>query len=134
MSKKLGPPKEPTLFAQLLGVKELGVFDSTTNTYTCLIESLNVQAVNFFRTLHGGAIMGLLDDVCGTTIYFRYGINSAITISAESVFHKPIRPISAVKIKCRIIKEEGTNIIMEADLESGGVMVSKMKAIWERRY
>lgn len=134
MSKKLGPPKEPTPFAKLLGVKELGFFDLATNTYTCTIESLNTEAVNFFRTLHGGAIMGLLDDVCGTTIYFLYGINSAVTISAETFFFKPIRPISSVQITCRITKEEGTYIFMEAELESSGAIVSKMKATWERRY
>ena len=126
-------PKEPTLFAQMLGVEKLGSYDPITKTYSCNIDFLNDQAVNFFRTLHGGAIMGLLDDICGITIYFCYGVNSAVTINAKTFFYKPIRPSSSIEITCQIIKEEGKEIIIEAVLESSNEMVAKMTAVWERR-
>jgi len=126
-------PASPTLFVQLLGIKSIGQFNKDDRTYTWQINGLDKRAVNYFRTVHGGVIMGLLDDACGVTIYNCYGVNSAVTNKAESAFFKPLRPISSITITCQILEETGNKIYLNSQLSSNNHLIAEMNAVWTRR-
>jgi len=126
-------PKEATPFARLLGCTKLGKFDNQTKVYTLKIPLLNPEAINFFKTVHGGCITGLFDDACGMTIYFYYGVNSAITESIDIKFFYPLHPKHPLSIVCKIEKEEGEKIFMVAEARSNGRVIAIMKSVWKKR-
>jgi|GEM_PF-4510801 len=131
--EKYQAPVEPTGMAKLLGIP-LGVFDSQKNQYTVTVEQFNPEAINFFKTLHGGAIQAACDDICGMTIYFRYGVNSAVTdnIHSHIFFKKPVRPTSKLTFTCQITSEvKGhSRIFMYIDVKRDGEIIAYMTAEW----
>lgn len=132
---KNGPPSEVTGFASLLGCTTLGKFDPETNSYVVEVDSLNRQATNFFGTLHGGAILGLCDDFCGMLIYYKYGVNSAVTIDVKShiQYNFPVRPTSKLVFTCRIGSELADTVYLYVRVASNNKQVAEMTATWFRR-
>lgn len=130
-----GPPTEPTGFAKLLGVSTLGTYSPNENKYVVEVDSLNPQAINFFKTLHGGAILGLCDDFLGMLIYHKYGVNSAVTIEVKSQINYvyPVRPTSRLTFICGIGSEIQGAVCMYVTVTSGEKPVAEMTAKWHRR-
>lgn len=127
--EKYQPPTEPTSMAQLLWIP-LGEFDPENNQYTVTVEKFNPEAINFFKTLHGGAIGAACDDIAGMTIYSKYGVNSAATKKATIEFYTPVRPTSELVFTCKITVEMQSIIYIWVKVERQGKLIADMTATW----
>lgn len=133
---KNGPPKEPTPFAKLLGCTALGEFFPDKDEYVVEFSSFNKEAVNFFGTVHGGAILGLCDDFCGMAIYHKYGVNSAVTINIKSsdiTYLRPVRPSSKLTFFCKISPEVQGAVYLHVTVKLDDKVIATMTATWHMR-
>ena len=127
-------PTEPTPWAKMLGIEKLGHYDPEKKVYSLTIIP-HPDALNFFKTTHGGYLAGVFDDAFGMLAYFLYGVNSATTIRQEVEPLKMLRLDSKNPLDFEIIfKAESNSVIYMAGFaKRSGVIVAKAKSEWRLR-
>lgn len=129
MSEK---PTEVTPFARTLGIKEIGSLDEEGKTYVVEHTPSNGSA-NFFRTVHGGHLQGILDDISGMLIFLLYGTNSAITVSSQTRFLRATRLNQPLRFIVRIDAEDEEMITVTGEVRSTACQIVEYSSEWKKR-
>ncbi len=128
-----GRPTEVTPFARMLGVREMGVLDEAQRTYVVCITP-TAEATNFFHTVHGGYLQGILDDIAGMLIFLLYGTNSAITVLSTTHFLRASRLNQPLKFNVQIAEEDECQISVTGSVcNSAGIQIVCYSSRWTRR-
>ncbi|MFA5126980.1 MAG: PaaI family thioesterase [Patescibacteria group bacterium] len=133
MSTEIVIPSTPSPFGKTLRM-DLGTFDSSADEYRVGFTPGKDLLTNLLRTVHGGALAGIFDEGSAMCIYFKYGINSAVTQQLCVEYHNPVRPGLPLTLVARIVKEEDSTIIVEATIYSGSRLIASCISHWQRRH
>jgi len=132
--KSVEVPTGITPFAKLLGIEGIGDLNTAAKTY--VVEAIPANAVaNFFGTVHGGYLQGVLDGSAGMLIFLLNGTNSAITIEAEPVqMCRAPRLNQPLIFTLRVTEEDETDITVIGQVHNAaGTLVAHNSSKWKKR-
>lgn len=124
----------PSPFGHYLGCKTLGDYSEDGQTYTCTVTPGKVH-INNVPTVHGGYMLGLLDECFAMLIFRLYGNNSAVTIAMEAKFVSILRQ-SEQPITCQVHIAEGARageVVMEGEIRYNNKVTATARTTWALR-
>ncbi|MDD5342476.1 MAG: hotdog fold domain-containing protein [Patescibacteria group bacterium] len=125
-------PTQVTPFAQTLGIDTIGSLDEGARTYV-VEHTPSEKSANFFRTVHGGLLQGILDDSAGMLIFLLHGVNSAITVSSQIRFLRATRLGQPLRFIVRIDAEDEKKVRVTGEVRGATCQIAEYSSEWIRR-